>query len=59
MRTLRLLSFLLLAGCGQSGDLYLPADRPEPATTPPAAETPAEDEDQKAQPPKDAPKEVR
>ena len=28
MRVLRLLPFLLLAACGQSGDLYLPPEQP-------------------------------
>jgi predicted small lipoprotein YifL len=55
MRALSLLSFLLLAGCGQSGDLYLPPEQPEPVTAP-AAETPAEDK--KEEPPREAPKEA-
>ena len=37
-----LLLALLLAGCGQSGPLYIPG---EPATTQPPAEQPAGDED--------------
>jgi predicted small lipoprotein YifL len=49
MRALVLLSFLLLAACGQSGDLYLPAEQPEPAAAPAAAppEAPAEKEKDK------------
>ena len=51
MRVLFLLSFLLLAACGQSGDLYLPPQRPpEPVAAPPAVETPAAPEDKKEQP---------
>jgi predicted small lipoprotein YifL len=42
MRALVLLSFLLLAGCGQSGDLYLPAEQPEPPQPAAPAEAPAE-----------------
>ena len=59
MRALTLLSFLLLAGCGQSGDLYLPPEQPEPVAAPPAAETPAEDKDKNVEPPKEAPKEAK
>jgi predicted small lipoprotein YifL len=48
MRALILLSVSLLAACGQSGDLYLPAEQPEPAAAPaeapPPAEAPAEKE---------------
>ncbi len=55
MRTLTLLSFLLLTGCGQSGDLYLPPEQP---AAPPAAETPAEDKDKEAESPKAPPKEA-
>ena len=50
MRILRLLPVLLLAACGQSGDLYLPPEQPEPAATPaaaPPAEAPAEKEKDK------------
>ena len=48
MRALTALSLLLLSACGQSGDLYLPADQPEPAQAPaapadPAATPPAEE----------------
>jgi predicted small lipoprotein YifL len=43
MRTFVLLSFLLLAACGQSGDLYLPAEQPEAEPAP--AEAPAKDKD--------------
>jgi len=53
MRALMLLSFLLLAACGQSGDLYLPPEQPEPVAAPPAAETPAADEEKKVEPPKE------
>jgi predicted small lipoprotein YifL len=54
MRALTLLSFLLLAACGQSGDLYLPPEQPaEPVAAPPAAETPpAPPEDKKPEEPK-------
>ena len=56
MRVLALLSFVLLAACGQSGDLYLPAEqREQPAAAPAAAGTPPAGEDQK----KDSPKEAR
>ena len=55
MRAHRLLAFLLLAGCGQSGDLYLPPEQPVPVAAPPAAEKPAADEDKKKEPPKDEP----
>jgi len=37
MRALLLISIVLLAGCGQSGDLYLP---PKEQPAPPPAETP-------------------
>jgi predicted small lipoprotein YifL len=50
MRALLLVPFLLLAACGQSGDLYLPPGQPEPAATPaeaPPAEAPAEKEKDK------------
>ena len=52
MRPLILLSFLLLAACGQAGDLYLPAEQPkqpeqQPAPTEPApAEKPADKKEQ-------------
>jgi len=49
MLRLSLLALLLLAACGQSGDLYLPSDpgaAPPPAT--PAPET--QDERKKEQP---------
>jgi predicted small lipoprotein YifL len=53
MRRLVLLSFALLAACGQAGDLYLPPEQPEhPVAEPPAPGTPPADEDKK----KDAPK---
>ena len=59
MRPLILLTFLLLAACGQAGDLYLPAEQPkqpEPQQQPAPAETaPAEKPADK----KDAPKEGR
>jgi hypothetical protein len=44
MRALVLLSFLLLAACGQSGDLYLPAEQPEPPQPAAPAEPPADKE---------------
>jgi predicted small lipoprotein YifL len=46
MRTLVLLSFLLLAACGQSGDLYLPPNDPDskPAEPAPPATGPAADQ---------------
>jgi predicted small lipoprotein YifL len=48
MRALVLLCLTLLVACGQSGDLYLPPERPAPAATPadapPPAEAPAEKE---------------
>ena len=50
MRALLLPSFMLLAACGQAGDLYLPPEQPpapapaqQPA--PPAADAPAPPED--------------
>jgi predicted small lipoprotein YifL len=56
MRALRLLPFLLLAACGQSGDLYLPPAQPvEPVAAPPAAEAPAADEEKKKDPPEEGP----
>ena len=52
MRVLRLLPFLLLAACGQSGDLYLPPEQaPATEAAPPAGETPAAPEEKKEQPP--------
>jgi predicted small lipoprotein YifL len=51
MRALPLVLILLLAGCGQAGDLYLPPDPPAPqpstapAEAPPA--TPAPDPEEK------------
>ncbi|MGH8442311.1 MAG: LPS translocon maturation chaperone LptM [Nevskiaceae bacterium] len=63
MRYLILLSFFLLAGCGQSGDLYLPPEQPEPpaqtgtaapAETPAPPPTPPPDE-KKKEPPKEGP----
>ena len=43
MRALTLLSFLLLAACGQSGDLYLPPEEPAPVeSAPPAEPAPAD-----------------
>jgi predicted small lipoprotein YifL len=47
MRFLRVLPFALLAACGQSGDLYLPAE--PPAASPPAApaQPPADEKDDK------------
>jgi predicted small lipoprotein YifL len=54
MRAFALLSFLLLAACGQSGDLYLPAERPAAATEPaPPPATPPAPEEKKKDPPKD------
>ena len=51
MRALLLLSFLLLAACGQSGDLYLPAEQPEPQAAPgapaPAGQPPADEKKDK------------
>ena len=58
MRLLKLLPLVLLAACGQSGDLYLPAEQPKPAEqqpAPPAEAPPAEKPADK----KDAPKEAR
>lgn len=47
MRSLLLLS-LLLAGCGQSGDLYLPPPEPAPAESQaPAPEQPVEEKKEK------------
>lgn len=40
-RPLVVLSCVLLASCGQSGDLYLPPEAPEPPAQPAAAATPA------------------
>ena len=40
MRATLLLSFLLLAACGQSGDLYLPPEQPAPVDSAPPAEQP-------------------
>ena len=40
MRTLLLASFLAVAGCGQSGDLYLPPRQSPPAEAAPPIETP-------------------
>lgn len=42
MRMLVVLSFLLLAACGQAGDLYLPAEPAEPAEPAGAAPAPAD-----------------
>jgi predicted small lipoprotein YifL len=42
MRNLALLAVLLLAACGQSGDLYLPADPPAPEVVPIPAGGPAD-----------------
>jgi predicted small lipoprotein YifL len=54
MRLLLLLSFTLLAACGQAGDLYLPPEQPaEPAAAQPAAETPPAEQDKKEEPPKE------
>jgi len=52
MRQLGLIGCLLLTACGQSGDLYLPAERPEPQAAPtapatPPAGKPAEEKDKK------------
>jgi predicted small lipoprotein YifL len=46
-----LLSFTLLAACGQSGDLYLPPEQPE--AVPPATGTPPAEKDKKEEPPKE------
>ena len=55
-RSIAVLSFVLLAACGQSGDLYLPPEPPEPPepvaspATPAAGEAPkpsAQDDDEK------------
>ena len=56
MRILTLVSFLLLAACGQSGDLYLPAEQPKPPEQQPAppAEAPAGKPADKKDPPKEA-----
>ena len=44
-------SSLALAGCGQSGDLYLPEERAaEPADAPAGSAAPAEEDDKKDQP---------
>lgn len=58
MRALLMLS-LFLAACGQSGDLYLPPEQPEPSAqtgTAAPAETPAPPPDEKK---KEPPKEGR
>ena len=50
MRALLSIVVVLLAGCGQSGDLYLPPKQPPPAeSAPPAAppETPPEEDKDK------------
>ena len=54
MRATRLLPFVFLAACGQSGDLYLPPEQPaEPVAAPPAAEpVAAPPVDEKKEPPK-------
>lgn len=46
MRFLRFLPFVLLAACGQSGDLYLPPNDPDtrPAEPAPPATGPAADQ---------------
>ena len=41
MRAFLLLSSLLLAACGQAGDLYLPTEPAPPAAQPPAPPAPA------------------
>jgi len=51
MRTLTLVSFLLLAACGQSGDLYLPPPE-QPAAQPAAPAAEPAGEDPKKEPPK-------
>jgi predicted small lipoprotein YifL len=57
MRALLLMSVLLAAGCGQSGDLYLPpkqqpAESAPPIATPPPVEGPQEQtEEQKKERP--------
>ena len=45
MRLLRVLPVLLLAACGQAGDLYLPPQQPEPAAAPAGAPADEPDED--------------
>ncbi|HUR40492.1 MAG TPA: lipoprotein [Verrucomicrobiae bacterium] len=42
MRPLILLTSLLLAACGQAGDLYLPAEPPAPAAPETVAPGPAD-----------------
>ena len=43
-----LLAFIFfLAGCGQSGPLYIPGDPSEVRDPPPAAETESDEEDEK------------
>ena len=58
MRLLRLLPILLLSACGQSGDLYLPAEQPEaapPAAAPAEPAPPATPDEKKKDPPKERP----
>ena len=45
-------ALLILAACGQSGDLYLPDEKP-PADAAPAADVPAADSPPSADPKKD------
>ena len=50
MRFLAATSFLLLAACGQGGDLYLPSDpaaQPQPAATAPTAQPVPEEQKKK------------
>ena len=55
MRALPLVLILLLAGCGQAGDLYLPPEPPAPppstapAEAPPAVPAPAPEEKKEKQ----------
>jgi predicted small lipoprotein YifL len=55
MRRLLPLTFLLLAACGQAGDLYLPAEQAKQ----PQQQQPPEPTPEKPDEKKDAPKEAR
>jgi predicted small lipoprotein YifL len=56
MRALLLIAIVLLAGCGQSGDLYLPPKQPTEAAPPIATPPPVEGtQDQKEEQKKESP----